>query len=69
MIRGQDANTLTVRTMTETVIVPASEVKTKTISPMSMMPEGLFSAMSKEDARDLFRYLASPQQVALPAPK
>jgi hypothetical protein len=36
---------------------------------MSMMPEGLFSAMSKEEARDLFRYLASPQQVALPSPK
>jgi putative heme-binding domain-containing protein len=69
MIRGQDANTLTVRTMTETLTVPASEVKTKTISPMSMMPEGLLNAMSKEDARDLFLYLASQQQVALPAPK
>jgi putative heme-binding domain-containing protein len=69
MIRNQDANTLTVRTMTEVLTVPIPEVKTKTVSPMSMMPEGLFSAMSKEEARDLFRYLASPQQVALPAPK
>ena len=69
MIRAHDANTLTVRTMTETVTIPASEVKTKTISPMSMMPEGLLKAMSKEDARDLFRYLASEQQVALPAGK
>lgn len=69
MIRAEDANTLTVRTMTETVTVPGPEVKTKTVSPMSMMPEGLFGAMSKEDARDLFRYLSSPQQVALPAAK
>jgi putative heme-binding domain-containing protein len=69
MIRAEDANTLTVRTMTETVTVPGSEVKTKTVSPMSMMPEGLLSVMSKEDTRDLFRYLASPQQVPLPAPK
>jgi putative heme-binding domain-containing protein len=69
MIRNQDANTLTVRTMTEVLTVPIPEVKTKTVSPMSMMPEGLFFAMSKEEARDLFRYLASPQQVALPAPK
>jgi len=68
MIRSQDANTLTVRTMTETLTVPIPEVKTKTVSPMSMMPEGLLTAMSKEDARDLFRYLASPQQVALPPP-
>jgi hypothetical protein len=36
---------------------------------MSMMPEGLLSVMSKEDARDLFRYLASQQQVPLPVPK
>jgi len=69
MVRGEDANTLTVRTMTETVTVPGPEVKTKTVSPMSMMPEGLLSVMSKEDARDLFRYFASPQQVPLPAPK
>jgi putative heme-binding domain-containing protein len=69
MIRSQDANTLTVRTMTEVLTLPIPELKTKTVSPMSMMPEGLFSAMSKEEARDLFRYLASPQQVALPPPK
>lgn len=69
MIRGQDANTLTVRTMTETLTVPIPEVKARTVSPMSMMPEGLLAAMSKEDARDLFRYLGSPQQVPLPAPK
>jgi putative heme-binding domain-containing protein len=69
MVRGEDANTLTVRTMTETVTVPGPEVKTKTVSPMSMMPEGLLNVMSKEDARDLFRYLASPQQVPLPASK
>lgn len=69
MIRAEDANILTVRTMTETVTVPAAELKAKTVSPMSMMPEGLLGAMSKEDARDLFRYLASPQQVALPPAK
>jgi putative heme-binding domain-containing protein len=69
MIRAQDANTLTVRTMTETLTVPIPEVKTKTVSPMSMMPEGLLTAMSKEDARDLFRYLGSPQQVPLVVPK
>lgn len=69
MIRAEDANTLTVRTMTETVTVPSAEVKAKTVSPMSMMPEGLLGAMSKEDARDLFRYLASPQQVAVPPAK
>jgi hypothetical protein len=29
-----------------------------------MMPEGLLEGLSKEDARDLIAYLASPSQVA-----
>jgi len=66
MIKAQDANTMTVRTMTETTIVPLGDVKAKNVSPMSMMPEGLMNALSREDARDLFRYLATPMQVALP---
>lgn len=66
MIRGENANTLTVRTLTETMILPKGDIQSRTISPTSMMPEGLLSVLPREDARDLFRYLASPQQVALP---
>jgi putative heme-binding domain-containing protein len=66
MIKAQDANTMTVRTMTETTIVPLADVKAKNVSPMSMMPEGLMNAITREDARDLFRYLASPAQVPMP---
>ena len=66
MIRGEDANTLTVRTMTEQVVIPVGDVKTRTVSPMSLMPEGLLQALPHEDARDLFRYLSSPKQVPLP---
>jgi putative heme-binding domain-containing protein len=69
MVKGQDAATLTIRTLAEQVIVPAGEVKSKTINPMSMMPEGLLGVLSREETRDLFRYLASPEQVAeRPAP-
>jgi putative heme-binding domain-containing protein len=66
MVRGENANTLTIRTLTEQTVVAKGDIKTRTISPMSMMPEGQLQAMSKEDVRDLFRYLASPQQVAIP---
>lgn len=66
MIRGENANTLTVRTMTEQMILSKGDIQTRTISPTSMMPEGLLSVLPKEDARDLFRYLGSPQQVPLP---
>jgi putative heme-binding domain-containing protein len=66
MIKGSDANALTVRTMTEIATVPLGDVKTKTIAPLSMMPEGLLLALSREEARDLFRYLSSPTQVPLP---
>ena len=52
--------------MTEIATVPLGDVKTKTVAPLSMMPEGLLLAMSHEEARDLFRYLASPTQVPLP---
>lgn len=67
MVRAEDANTLTLRTLTEQVVIPVADVKLRLVSPMSMMPEGQLTALPKEDARDLFRYLASPQQVPLPA--
>lgn len=66
MVRGQNANTLTVRTLTETMTIPVGDVKSRTISPTSMMPEGLLLALPHDDARDLFRYLGSPKQVPLP---
>lgn len=66
MVRGENANTITVRTPSEQTIVSKADIKARSISPVSMMPEGLMSTLSREDARDLFRYLANPQQVPLP---
>jgi hypothetical protein len=65
-VRSQNANSLTVRTLTEQLTIPISDIKSRTVSPTSMMPEGLLLALSKEETRDLFRYLASPKQVPLP---
>lgn len=66
LVRGENATTLTVRTMTETVTVPTGDVKTRTVNPISMMPEGLITSQPREAVRDLFRYLGSSQQVASP---
>lgn len=66
MARGENANTLTVRTPSEQTIVSKADIKKRSISPTSMMPEGLLSTLPRDDARDLFRYLGSPQQVPLP---
>ena len=55
--------------MTEQVVLPVGDVKTRTVSPGSLMPEGLLQAMPHEDARDLFLYLSTSKQVALPEAK
>jgi putative heme-binding domain-containing protein len=56
-----------VQTPNETVRVPAGDIETRKESGLSMMPEGLLDRMSAEEVRDLVGYLASPQQVPLPA--
>ena len=63
MVRGEDANALTLKTLAGAIVVPRGDVKSVTVSEVSMMPEGLVSALTPEQVRDLFAYLASPRQV------
>jgi putative heme-binding domain-containing protein len=65
MLRGDDANTVSLRTLAETIIVPRSDVRTIQVSEVSMMPEGLLNALDQTQLRDLFTYLASPRQVPI----
>ena len=57
----------TTATANETLVVPRNEIKSLTQGDVSMMPEGLFQAMTDEEVRDLVAYLKSPRQVPLPA--
>jgi len=41
-------------------------MKSLTQGKVSMMPEGLFQAMTDHEIRDLVAYLKSPSQVPLP---
>lgn len=68
LIRGEDANGITVRTLAEQIVVPRGDIKSVTTSDVSMMPEGLISALPPADLCDLFAYLASDRQVPLAAP-
>jgi putative membrane-bound dehydrogenase-like protein len=56
-----------VQTPNETIRVPTGDIESRKESGLSMMPEGLFDRLSGEEIRDLVGYLASPQQVPLPA--
>ena len=66
---GTDAETekaLTVRTANESIVIPKDEIESRTVSKMSMMPEGLFDKLSDQEVRDLVAYLRGKQQVPLP---
>lgn len=45
--------------------VQKADIASTELSPQSMMPEGLLSAMQEEDVRDLFLYLRQKQQVPM----
>jgi putative membrane-bound dehydrogenase-like protein len=65
MVRGEDDQLITVQSPSGEERVRKAEIRSEDKPGISMMPEGLFSALSKEQVRDLVGYLAVPQQVAL----
>jgi putative heme-binding domain-containing protein len=63
IVAGETDNSMTLRTTTEEIGLPKSEIEKRRQSPLSMMPEGIFEALTWEEQRDLLGYLASPKQV------
>src|SRR5262249_28204826 len=68
IVKLENERALTLRTEKEMIVVPKDEIDTRTVSKQSMMPDGLFDKLSREEVRDLIGYLASPRQVPLPKP-
>jgi putative heme-binding domain-containing protein len=60
---------LTMQTATEKVVVPASEIESRVVSNVSMMPEGQLEKMTPNELRDLVAYLATKTQIPLPGVK
>ena len=67
VIKARTAQTLTFKTVTETLTVSRSDIASHQESALSMMPEGLLEALPPEQVRDLIAYLMHKTQVPLPA--
>ncbi len=59
IVRGESANTVTVRTLNEEVQIAKTEIDSRKPTNSSIMPDGLFDAMKEDDVRDLVGYLQS----------
>jgi putative membrane-bound dehydrogenase-like protein len=66
IVKADDANTLTLETATERVVLAKDEIEQQKKSRTSMMPDGLLLRLSDQEVRDLVRYLSSESQVPLP---
>ena len=54
---------LTIQTANERLVLPKVEIENRTLSKVSMMPDGLIQTLTNDQVRDLIGYLASPKQV------
>ncbi len=66
IVTERTPNRLTVQTATESLVISSDEVDEVVESTASMMPEGQFERLSREQIRDLIAYLATARQVSLP---
>ncbi len=67
IISQETDKSVTVKTANEVIVVPKDEIETRTVSKLSIMPEGILEKLSDAEARDLIAYLRGKEQVPLPA--
>src|SRR5262249_49526256 len=65
IVKKEDANSLTIATANETLVLPRSDIESSHLSEVSMMPEGLLAPLAEQEVRDLIYYLGRPGQVPL----
>jgi len=68
VVLRENESTVTIQTQTGIVTLPRQEITARQVSAVSMMPEGLFDALTQQEMVDLVAYLQSPAQVPLPTP-
>jgi len=66
ILQEQTDSAVTIQTANERLVLSREDIDVMKPSPVSMMPEGMLSKLSREQVRDLIVYLAAPDQVALP---
>lgn len=67
VVEADDTSAVTLKTLAGSVTVQRADIKSVEVSPNSLMPEGLLTALDEDGVRDLFLYLRQKQQVPLPA--
>ncbi|NNE92653.1 MAG: c-type cytochrome, partial [Verrucomicrobiales bacterium] len=60
---SENETAVTLRSINERVVIPLNEIETRTVSGVSLMPEGLLKMFSTAEVRELVAYLASPRAV------
>lgn len=65
-LAAEDGQRVVLNTVGQKLTVLKSDIKTRTVSKLSMMPEGLLPALSDSQVIDLVKYLQTTKQVALP---
>lgn len=64
---AEDDKTLTLKTATETVVIPKDEIDERTVSELSMMPEDQLKQFTPAEVASLFAYLQGKSQVPMHA--
>lgn len=66
VVVARTERTLTLKTLGGPVSIAKTEVRSVEAAPYSLMPEGLFAALSSDQIRDLVAYLLDTRQAPLP---
>ncbi len=66
IVKKEDEKSVTIVMPNQDLVIPKAEIKSRRLSALSMMPEGLLDAFPDSDIRDLIAYLRARQQVNLP---
>ena len=59
MIDKETDTVLAIRTVTETVNVPKADIKSREVTPQSLMPPGLLEALPEREALELLKFLTT----------
>jgi putative heme-binding domain-containing protein len=65
IIAADDPNAVTLKSLAGQVTVQRPDITSMEVSPHSLMPEGLITALDQQSVRDLFLYLRQRAQVPL----
>ena len=65
-LAAEDGQRIVLNTVGQKLTILKSDIKSRTVSKLSMMPEGLLPALPDSQVVDLVKYLQPKKQVALP---